>query len=84
MTGKGKRKIVHVSSKGHCSLDGLADHEIYIAHKDPDGTIHLVPATAVPAAQVSRPRSGHALSEMLQDVLPDWTPPKDPWTDSSI
>jgi hypothetical protein len=82
LTDKGK--VVIVSSKGHANLGELADHKMYIAHKDPDGTIHLVPATAVPARRVSRPRTGQALRERLQDEFPDYEPPKDPWTDSSI
>lgn len=81
--------VIHVSSKGHANLNGIADHKMYLAHKDPDGTIHLVPATAVPAVRLSRPRTGQALRERLQDdgplvEFPDYKPPKDPWTDSSL
>lgn len=83
MTDK-DRKVITVTGKGHCNLGELADHRIYLAHKDPDGTIHLVPATAVPARQVSRPRTGKALRERLQDEFPDYMPPRDPWTDSSL
>jgi acyl-CoA synthetase (NDP forming) len=77
-------QVVAVSPKGHANLGDLADHRIYIAHKDPDGTIHLVPATAVPAVRVSRPQKGYGVIEKLQDEFPPYTPPKDPWTDSSI
>lgn len=79
-----KGTVIYITGKGHASLGDLADHKMYLAHKDPDGTIHLVPATAVPAVRVSPPRTGKFLRERLQDELPDWTPPEDPWTDSSI
>lgn len=77
-------KVVTITGKGHCNLGDLADHKIYLAHKDPDGTIHLVPASAVPARTVSRPKSGQGVIERLQDEFPGYTPPRDPWTDSSI
>lgn len=79
-----KGQVVTVSPKGHADLGDLADHRVYLAHKDPDGTIHLVPATAVPAVRVKLPRTGQVLRERLQDEFPDYTPPKNPWTDSSI
>lgn len=79
-----KGKVVRVSSKGHANLGDLAEHEIYLGYRDPDGTIHLVPATAVPAKRVTSPWRGHGVIEKLQDEFPDYIPPKDPWTDSSI
>lgn len=82
MTDKGK--VVRVSSKGHCNLGDLADRDMYIGFRDPDGTIHLVPAVAVPAERIRNKLSGHGVVERLQEEFPDWTPPKDPWTDSSL
>jgi hypothetical protein len=46
------KKDIRVDARGHVSLLGLrkeGDSAWYFGHRDPDGTIHLVPAMLVPA-----------------------------------
>ena len=46
------KKDIRVDARGHVSLLGIrqeGDSVWYFGHRDPDGTIHLVPALLVPA-----------------------------------
>ena len=46
-----RKNEVRVDARGHISLGFRKhkEHRLYLVSEDPDGTIHLIPATVVPA-----------------------------------
>lgn len=55
------KKDIRVDARGHVNLAGLRKEEDaswYFGHRDPDGTIHLVPAMLVPAKLEKAPEEG--------------------------
>jgi len=81
------KKDIRVDARGHVSLLGIreeGDATWYSGHRDPDGTIHLVPALLVPARlkETAPPGEGHleetASLEVIRKYFPDAEELKEP------